>query len=100
MKRKILFHTGDLKFENDILFLPLYMACTTSLPIFHGAIPGSQQKKDKSKKSLIDFKVKKLKDNLYEITFDKPLEPGEYVFSIKMPHKIISITICLLSILQ
>ena len=24
--KKILFHTGDLKFENDILFLPLYMA--------------------------------------------------------------------------
>ena len=44
---------------------------------------GFSTKKDKSKKSLIDFKVKKLKDNLYEITFDKPLEPGEYVFFYK-----------------
>ena len=26
INRKILFHTGDLKIENDILFLPLYMA--------------------------------------------------------------------------
>lgn len=44
---------------------------------------GFSTKKDKSKKNLIDFKVRKVKDNIYEITFDKPLEPGEYVFFYK-----------------
>ena len=39
--------------------------------------------KKKEKANLIDFKVKKVKDNIYDVVFDKPLEPGEYVFFYK-----------------
>lgn len=46
---------------------------------------GFSTKNAKSRKSLVGFKVNKVKDGIYEISFDQPLEPGDYVFFYKKP---------------
>lgn len=44
---------------------------------------GFSTSNETSKKNLVDFKVAQVENGVYEISFDQPLEPGEYAFFYK-----------------